>query len=119
MEKPRDRQPPWYVSIAGFIQRHLFVSLLALRLANVALVQTFIHPDETWQSLEIAHRAVFDYGFVTWEWQHALRGFAHPMLFAAVYAALRALDLDDTFLIGISRDPAVFMHAPSASLCNA
>ncbi|KAJ2032825.1 hypothetical protein GGI08_009231, partial [Coemansia sp. S2] len=82
----------------GFAQRHLLVSLLALRLVNVALVQTFIHPDETWQSLEVAHRTVFSYGFVTWEWQHVLRGFAHPMLFAAVYAVLKALRLDDTFL---------------------
>ncbi|KAJ2868512.1 glycosylphosphatidylinositol anchor biosynthesis [Coemansia aciculifera] len=94
--KPRDS---FRHASMGFVQRHLFASLLALRLANVALVQTYIHPDETWQSLEVAHRTVFSYGFVTWEWQHALRGFAHPMLFAAVYAVLQALRLDDTFLL--------------------
>ncbi|KAJ2604865.1 hypothetical protein GGF44_006673 [Coemansia sp. RSA 1694] len=98
-EKPRDGLPSRHAPMLGYAQRHLFASLLVLRLANVILVQTFIHPDETWQSLEVAHRAVFGYGFVTWEWRHALRGFAHPMLFAAVYALLRALRLDDTFLI--------------------
>ncbi|KAI8323640.1 hypothetical protein GQ54DRAFT_251746, partial [Martensiomyces pterosporus] len=76
-----------------------FVSLLAFRLANVFLVQTYIHPDETWQSLEVAHRSAFGYGFATWEWHYALRGFAHPMMFAAVYRALGWLRLDDTFLI--------------------
>ncbi|KAJ2319596.1 glycosylphosphatidylinositol anchor biosynthesis, partial [Coemansia sp. RSA 2704] len=76
-----------------------FALLLGLRLANALLVQTFIHPDETWQSLEVGHRLAFGYGFVTWEWRHALRGFAHPLLFAGVYRALRVLGLDDTFLI--------------------
>ncbi|KAJ2600190.1 glycosylphosphatidylinositol anchor biosynthesis [Coemansia sp. RSA 1721] len=81
-------------------RRHmLFLALVVLRLVNVFLVQTFIHPDETWQSLEVAHRAVFGYGYITWEWRHALRGFAHPMLFAAVYRALAMLRLDDTSLI--------------------
>ncbi|KAJ2517790.1 glycosylphosphatidylinositol anchor biosynthesis [Coemansia sp. RSA 1939] len=83
----------------GFVQRHLFLTLLALRLANVYAVQTFTHPDETWQSLEVAHHVVFGYGFLTWEWRHALRGFAHPLLFAAVYKILAFLHLDDTFLL--------------------
>ncbi|KAJ1805580.1 hypothetical protein LPJ75_005271 [Coemansia sp. RSA 2598] len=81
---------------------------LALRLANVCLVQTFIHPDETWQSLEVAHRAVFGYGYITWEWRHALRGFAHPMLFAAVYRALALLRLDDSPLIVSFARPVCF-----------
>ncbi|PIA16224.1 hypothetical protein COEREDRAFT_43163 [Coemansia reversa NRRL 1564] len=76
-----------------------FILLLILRLFNAAAVQTYIHPDETWQSLEIAHRIAFGYGFTTWEWRHALRGFAHPMVFAAVYRILNIFSLDDTFLI--------------------
>ncbi|KAJ2377352.1 glycosylphosphatidylinositol anchor biosynthesis [Coemansia sp. RSA 2607] len=84
---------------ARLVEQHLFLALLLLRLGNVCLVQTFIHPDETWQSLEVAHRTVFGYGYITWEWRHALRGFAHPMLFAAVYRLLALLRLDDTALI--------------------
>ncbi|KAJ2631274.1 glycosylphosphatidylinositol anchor biosynthesis [Coemansia sp. RSA 1290] len=77
----------------------LFAALLVVRIVNALLIQTYIHPDETWQSLEVAHRLAFGYGFVTWEWRHALRGFAHPMLFAAVYRMLWLLGLDNSFLI--------------------
>ncbi|KAI9500144.1 Alg9-like mannosyltransferase family-domain-containing protein [Coemansia spiralis] len=83
----------------SFIRNHLFTSLLVFRLLNVCIVQTFTHPDETWQSLEVAHHAVFGYGFITWEWRHALRGSAYPMLFALVYKLLLLLRLDDTFLL--------------------
>jgi phosphatidylinositol glycan class B len=34
------------------------------------------------------------YGYLTWEWFAALRGWAHPLLFAALYRALAALRLD-------------------------
>ncbi|KAJ2851467.1 hypothetical protein IWW36_001106 [Coemansia brasiliensis] len=76
-----------------------YAVLLVLRIVNALLIQTYIHPDETWQSLEVAHRLAFGYGFVTWEWRHALRGFAHPMLFAAVYRMLWLLGLDNSFLV--------------------
>ncbi|KAJ1757193.1 Mannosyltransferase aptg1, partial [Coemansia sp. RSA 1824] len=82
--------------VFDMLQTPTFGMLLALRLVNAMLVQTYIHPDETWQSLEVAHKLVFGYGFVTWEWRHGLRGFAHPMLFACVYKALQVLGLDDT-----------------------
>ncbi|KAJ2503097.1 glycosylphosphatidylinositol anchor biosynthesis [Coemansia sp. RSA 1972] len=91
-----------------------FGMLLALRLVNAMLVQTYIHPDETWQSLEVAHKLVFGYGFVTWEWRHGLRGFAHPMLFACVYKALQVLGLDDTRLITFA--PYVLVAVIAASV---
>jgi phosphatidylinositol glycan class B len=28
---------------------------------------------------------VFGYGHLTWEWARGLRGFTHPLLFAALY----------------------------------
>ncbi|KAJ1728580.1 hypothetical protein LPJ61_003963, partial [Coemansia biformis] len=85
--------------MVGLVRAQPFACLLALRLANAALVQSYIHPDETWQSLEVAHRLAFGYGYATWEWRHGLRGFAHPMLFAAVYRAAHMLGLDGTSLI--------------------
>ncbi|KAJ1949663.1 hypothetical protein EC988_004682, partial [Linderina pennispora] len=91
--RPRCALPAWLTS------PRLFAALLAFRLLNVSLVQTYIHPDETWQSLEVAHRSVFGYGFVTWEWHYTLRGYAHPMMFAAVYKILELLHLDGTRLI--------------------
>lgn len=86
----------------SYSSQHLFMALLAFRLANASVVQTYIHPDETWQSLEIAHRSVFGYGYVTWEWRSGLRGFAHPMLFAMVYWVLKTLHLDQTSSLVVS-----------------
>lgn len=34
------------------------------------------------------------YGYLTWEWEHRLRGFLHPGVFALVYALLDALRMD-------------------------
>ena len=77
-----------------------FGGCLAFRAANALLVRTAFVPDEYWQSLEVAHDLVFGYGHRTWEWapETALRSFAHPVLFAAPYAALRLLGLDGTAL---------------------
>jgi GPI mannosyltransferase 3 len=37
----------------------LFVPCLLLRAVNALLLRTFFNPDEYWQSLEVAHHAVF------------------------------------------------------------
>ncbi|KAJ2158088.1 glycosylphosphatidylinositol anchor biosynthesis [Coemansia sp. RSA 552] len=91
---PRD----WPAVLRRQAREPAFALLAAARLLNALLVQTYIHPDETWQSLEVAHRLAFGYGFSTWEWRHGLRGYAHPMAFAAVYRGLRVLGLDDSLL---------------------
>jgi hypothetical protein len=41
----------------------LFNLFIALRPPN------FLHPDEVFQTLEIAHSFVYNYGIVSWEWQ--------------------------------------------------
>ncbi|KAJ2774835.1 glycosylphosphatidylinositol anchor biosynthesis [Coemansia nantahalensis] len=87
------------IDVRRLLRTRPLACALALRLGNAALVQTYVHPDETWQSLEVAHRLAFGYGYTTWEWRHALRGFAHPMLFAAAYRAVGMLGLDGTFLV--------------------
>ncbi|GAA5936177.1 putative glycosylphosphatidylinositol-alpha 1,2 mannosyltransferase [Sporobolomyces koalae] len=42
---------------------------LAFRCVNAVVSRAFFQPDEYWQSLEVAHRLVFGYGWSTWEWQ--------------------------------------------------
>ena len=42
------------------------------RVVNAVCVRTFFSADEYWQSLEVAHKLVFGYGHLTWEWTHAL-----------------------------------------------
>ncbi|KAJ3224654.1 glycosylphosphatidylinositol anchor biosynthesis [Chytriomyces hyalinus] len=76
--------------------------ILGFRTYNALLIKTFFSPDEYWQSLEIAHEYVFGYGYLTWEWTHRVRGFAHPMIFAAVFKALELAGLDDTELLIIA-----------------
>ncbi|CAD6972094.1 unnamed protein product, partial [Tilletia controversa] len=105
--------------------RLLLVLLIAFRLLNATLTQTYFQPDEFWQSLEVAHRIVFGYGYSTWEWRDGrataaaaaatatgavswwdsvvvgspVRSIAYPSLFVPLYWTLKVLKLDDTFLL--------------------
>ena len=69
----RTRMPPvkWVV-----------IGVVALRVVNCLVLGTYFDPDEHWQSAEVAHKALFGYGQLTWEWEPevALRGFLHPAL---------------------------------------
>lgn len=58
--------------------------------------RTLFQPDEFWQSLEVAHKIVFGYGYLTWEWASAqpIRSIAHPAMFVPLYYTLRMLGLD-------------------------
>ncbi|ODQ64611.1 hypothetical protein NADFUDRAFT_42918 [Nadsonia fulvescens var. elongata DSM 6958] len=61
--------------------------LIALRVFNALSIKTFFQPDEYWQSLEPAHKLVYGYGYLTWEWVLGLRSIVHPLIFAGVYRA--------------------------------
>ncbi|KAG6959526.1 hypothetical protein JG687_00008754 [Phytophthora cactorum] len=81
--------------------RVFWVGVAAFRLWNALFVRTSFNPDEYWQSTEVAHRLVFGYGYLTWEWQDdaQLRGFAHPALFAGLYKLLELLNLDSRWAV--------------------
>ncbi|XP_051678315.1 GPI mannosyltransferase 3 isoform X1 [Oryctolagus cuniculus] len=72
---------------------------IALRILNCFLVQTSFVPDEYWQSLEVAHRMVFNYGYLTWEWTERLRGYTYPLIFASIYKILHLLGEDSVQLL--------------------
>ncbi|KAJ3190186.1 hypothetical protein HDU85_000477 [Gaertneriomyces sp. JEL0708] len=72
----------------------MFVALLLFRMLNALTIRTYYDPDEFWQSLEVAHRYAFGYGYLTWEWKEKIRGFAHPAIFAVVFKILRLTGLD-------------------------
>ncbi|GAV56763.1 Glyco_transf_22 domain-containing protein [Cephalotus follicularis] len=55
--------------------------------------------NEYWQALEIAHRIVFGYGHLTWEWNKGIRSYLHPMMFALLYKVLALLGLDTPWLM--------------------
>ncbi|KXS17952.1 glycosyltransferase family 22 protein [Gonapodya prolifera JEL478] len=79
-----------------------FAFIFLLRLVIALSTRTMYQPDEFWQSLEVAHYAVFGQGHLTWEWSNRVRGFAHPLLFSGVYRIIKYLNLDnsDAIIIG-------------------
>ncbi|PKI82369.1 Gpi10p [Malassezia vespertilionis] len=69
-------------------------------LCAFATRRTFFQPDEYWQSLEIAHRIVFGYGYRTWEWIGTpIRSIAHPALFVPWYALLKWTGMDSSLTL--------------------
>ncbi|XP_029317191.1 GPI alpha-1,2-mannosyltransferase 3 isoform X2 [Cottoperca gobio] len=83
----------------GELRRRVVVFSVAFRLINCLLVQTSFVPDEYWQSLEVSHRMVFNYGYLTWEWKEGIRGFTYPLFFAVIYKILSFLHFDSVFLL--------------------
>ena len=77
---------------------------IAVRIALGLVTSTFFQPDEYFQSLEVAHHAVFGYGQLTWEWlaPKPIRSIVYPALNIPVYWLLKKLQIDDTrCLVGL------------------
>jgi phosphatidylinositol glycan class B len=96
----------------------LFFKLVAFRILNACLVQTFFQPDEFFQSLEVAHRIVFGYGWQTWEWRDtaAIRSPLHALLFVPGYAIVKAIGLEDTYALVHPTPPSPSSKAESPVL---
>jgi hypothetical protein len=62
----------------GLVVAAAVVTALALRTA-AALVPSMAHPDEVFQYLEQAHRLVFGYGIVPWEYRYGMRSWLVPL----------------------------------------
>ncbi len=69
----------------SFARRHPLVLILIL----AALLRVFVtwgasahHPDEIFQYLEQAHRLVFGYGFIPWEYREGMRSWLVPIALA-------------------------------------
>lgn len=77
----------------------LFILLFVFRMANAVLIRTWFDPDETWQSLEVAHRLVFGNGALTWEWSKGIRSALHPVMFASVYRLIQIMGFEHTSAI--------------------
>lgn len=68
--------------------------LILIRIFNALTIKTFFQPDEYWQSLEPAHKMIYGYGYLTWEWTEKLRSAAHPLIYAAVYKLADIANVD-------------------------
>lgn len=83
--------------------------ILLIRVLSVFLVVTWYVPDEYWQSLEVAHRHVFGYGALTWEWQKGIRSYLYPGFIAAIYTVLNFTGLDYPELI-VSKSYYIYIN---------
>ncbi|GMV21629.1 MAG: hypothetical protein AB7L71_10650 [Vicinamibacterales bacterium] len=70
------------------------LAALALRLWWAVTTLNIHHPDEVYQYLEQAHRWVFGYGFIPWEFRFGTRSWLLPFLISAPLAALKSLGWD-------------------------
>lgn len=89
----------------------IFWGVLAIRLINSFTIQTFFQPDEFFQSLEPAHKLVFGYGYITWEWKNGLRSSIHPLLYAMGYKMASYLPDNHAVIVAIPKIIGAFAAA--------
>jgi GPI mannosyltransferase 3 len=70
----------------------------ALRLLGMAISEQAQHSDEIFQAVEQAHRLVYGYGYVPWEYVHGIRSWLLPGLIAGVLSLCRLAGLNDPSL---------------------
>ena len=68
---------------------------LGLRLAVAFASDSVHHPDEVFQYAEQAHRLVFRYGVIPWEYRFGARSWLLPLFISGPLEAARLLRLDD------------------------
>ena len=97
MPRPRVR-----VDWASFALPALLALAALLRVA-AARTPSAHHPDEMFQYLEAAHRLVFGYGVVPWEYQAGIRNWLLPLLLAGPMALGDALSPDGGLYLALPR----------------
>ena len=111
----------------------LLLSLL-IRLPLALIQRTPFQPDETYQSLEPAHRIVFGYGHLTWEWQPneavdgvwwgwmaegRLRGSGWVAVWVLVYSAVKTLGIESWGLVSVGiRDLSMISSLTCLSIAD-
>ncbi len=73
----------------------VFALFAALRTFFALVTSTTHVPDETWQSVEVAHAIVFGFGYGTWEWRSGLRTYLYPLLYVPGFSMLKQLGWDE------------------------
>ena len=67
-----------------------------IRLVMAILSKSYHHGDETYQSVEVAHKLVFGRGHLAWEWTspNPIRSYLYPFLFASIFGILKVFGID-------------------------
>lgn len=87
----------------------LAAAALVLRLVVACWSERISHPDELFQYLEQAHRLVYGYGFIPWEFRFGVRNWLLPGALAGPLAFLRLLGLDQ---------PAIYVPVIKSTLAT-
>ncbi len=74
----RSTRPPVWLVLG------VFAAAWIARMVPAVFLPTVHHLDEVFQSLEQAHRITFGYGFVPWEFEHAIRSWILPGFVAGI-----------------------------------
>lgn len=69
---------------------------IIIRLLSVITSCTYFVPDEYWQSTEVAHRNVYGYGYLTWEWREKIRSYLHPFIVELYFRLMKFFRADYT-----------------------
>lgn len=76
----------------------LIIYGILINIFNAIIPPNFIHPDEVYQTVEIAHSFVYGYGIVSWEWipknNGPIRSLITPLLFSIVFIIGEGLSLN-------------------------
>lgn len=72
----------------------IFLVAIALRLLRTQLPDDTTYPDDVFQILEPAHRLVFGYGYIAWEFVIGLRNWLLPGLLALILSGFSKLGLN-------------------------
>ena len=78
----------------GSIATMIFVVALALRVWRAQLPDDTVYADDIFQMLEPAHRLVFGYGYIAWEFVAGVRNWLLPGTLALVLGGLNRIGLD-------------------------
>ncbi|CDK28223.1 unnamed protein product [Kuraishia capsulata CBS 1993] len=87
----------------------IFLVVFTIRLLNALTIRTFFQADEYWQALEPAHYAVFNTGYLTWEWKQKIRSFLHPLIFAVAYKVCELFNLEYAWVLALPKVFSAFM----------
>jgi len=116
----RHRASPWDYSCSETRGRRLAAALTTVcliafvaRLIPVLFYPSLAHPDETFQSVEQAHRIVYGLGLVPWEFVYGVRSWLLPGALAGLMEATRLIgDGPDYYLPVIAAAMAGLATAP-------
>jgi hypothetical protein len=73
----------------------IIIAAVIVRVITAVTSDSFNHPDENFQVLEQAHRLVFGYGFVPWEYRFSARSWIVPDIMAILLYPFKVLGLDN------------------------